>query len=388
MKASKLRSLRRRAAHGVSRLLLKAKISRSRQLLHLPPEAVGDLLLFQYNVGSAKFYTDTIGHVPIRVSESPHALFAREASASQHLEDGQGQSIYRAFLEASWSALPGVRSGSAGEKVQRLWQFTKLHQQNKASAPPITVTMMPDENDLYIVDGNHRAAVALALASPLRAFLIPFDLVFFRYLAPFEYYGSGHRGRPYQTIYYNQKPVIYGRRTDILERLDLIPKEVLAEAAVLDIGSNFGMNALAAAWRGASSVLGLEQSNQLANTATRLAVLNGLYPRVMFSPFDVDTDTLPSSAQFDVCFMLSVFQHLRDPGKLLRIVDRNVRKWVIFEGHPGSDYELYASFLESRLFESVEPIGELSHSAADGLTRRRPLWLCTRGRRFAPSKRQ
>jgi SAM-dependent methyltransferase len=237
---------------------------------------------------------------------------------------------------------------------------------------------MPGGGDLYIVDGNHRAAIALALGRPLDAYLVPFELIFFRYLAPSEYYGSGHGGRPYQTIYYREQPVILGRRTDIFQRLDLIPQDVLAGASVLDVGANFGMNALAAAWRGAFSVLGLEQSGQLANTATRLAVLNELYPRVTFRRFDVDTDSLDPHARFDVCFMLSVFAHLRDPGRLHRIVENNIRKWVIFEGHPGSPYEMYRSFLESGLFERVTHIGDLHHSAADTATRRRPLWLCAR----------
>ncbi len=384
MKSRGMRSLKRRASRGISRLFLKAKIYRTRQLLHLEPKNVSDLLVFQYNAGSAKFYLDTIGHVPIRLFESPHALFAKEVSTSFPAGEGEGHSVYRKFLEASWSALPNANTRNLDEKIEQFRRFVSQRQRTNVTLSPITVTRMPRSDELFIVDGNHRAAVALALRSPLEAHFVPFDLVFSRYLTPSEYYGSGHRGRPYQTIYYNQEPAILGRRTDIFQRLDLLPRGILADAAVLDVGSNVGMNALAAGWRGATPVLGLEQSNHLVNTATRLSVLNGLYPNVTFRRFDVDVDTLAPSIQFDACFMLAVYQHLRDPSRLLRIVESNVHKWVVFEGHPGSPYELYKPFFESGLFDRVTKIGELSHSAADTLTRPRPLWLCTKVGSSAP----
>jgi hypothetical protein len=361
-------------------LLLKARIANSKKSLQLEPEEVGNLLLFQYNVGSARFYANASGRVPIRLSESPHALFAKETTTSNVLPEGPAQSVYREFLKASWSALHKAPSLSIDEQIQRFWELVKSRQARGTAGAPIVVTRMPSSNELYIVDGNHRAAIAFALGAELSAHFVPFELVFFRYLSPSEYYGSGHRSRPYQTIYHNQKPVILGRRTDMFQRLDLVPHNLLADSTILDIGSNFGMNALAAAWRGASSVVGLERSSQLTNVATRFAVLNGLYPRVTFRQFDVDTDALPGDEQFDGCFMLSVFQHVQDSRRLLRIAEGHVRKWVIFEGHPGSSYSLYKQFFESGLFDDVTQLGELNHSAADPLTRRRPLWLCTKKR--------
>jgi 2-polyprenyl-3-methyl-5-hydroxy-6-metoxy-1,4-benzoquinol methylase len=379
-----LKSLMRRASHRVSRWSVKASFVLARKVLTIPPEGVGDLLLFQYNAGNARFFLQTIGRVPIRLSQSPHCLLAKETVASATLADGPGQAAYRAFLEASWSALPRSPQSSVHEKVQSFWSHTKAVQEGKAALDPIIVVRMPGSDGLYIVDGNHRASIALALGRSIKAYLVPLRLVFFRYLASPEYYGVGHKGIPYQTIYHCREPIILGRRTDIFERLDLVPREVIAGASVLDVGSNLGMNALAAAWYGASTVLGLERSVQLTNAATRFSVLNNLYPSVTFRQFDVDGDTLEPQAQFDICFLFSIFRHVRDSGRLADIVANHVRKWVIFEGHPDTSYRHYQSFFEGGLFADVAQIGKLKHSAADPLTRPRPLWLCARAGRAGP----
>jgi len=140
-KSRRLQTLRSRALRGVSRLILKAKIATSQQRLDLPPDALG--LLFQYNAGNARFYTATNGRVPIRLSESPHAAFAKDASTSEVLPDGAAQSAYRAFLKASWSALPHAPSLGIDDQVQRFWELAKSRQANDAPVAPITVTRMP-----------------------------------------------------------------------------------------------------------------------------------------------------------------------------------------------------------------------------------------------------
>ena len=364
-----LRFLAKRSKHALLRVLLKSRIAAAKTPRHIEQHEVGNLRVFQYNIGSAQYYRDTIGHVPIRIATAPHAHFAKNILA---LADTGGEDAYRP--RASWSAIPANRAGNIDGKVEAFRALIALHQKGQAVR----------------LSRSHRYRAMTSLTSSTGTIgpplpgqnqhlwrrSVPFDLVFARYLAPPEYYGAGHKGRPYQTIYFKGRPSITGRRTDILERVELIPRHVLANASVLDVGSNFGMNALAAAWGGAASVLGLEQSHKLANTATRLSVLNGLYPRVTFRQYDVDTDSLDAAAQFDTGFMFSVFQHLRDPGRLLQIADKHIRKFVAFEGHPGTTHSRYTSFLDSGLFTTVTLIGYLDHSASNTLTGRRPLWLC------------
>ena len=101
-----------------------------------------------------------------------------------------------------------------------------------------------------------------------------------------EFYGSASKQMPYQSIYIDKNIVRNGRREDIYERLDLLPAGTLADKAVLDVGSNFGMNAIGAFKAGAREVTGLERSKWMTNFATRFSVLDGCYPRVQFRQFN------------------------------------------------------------------------------------------------------
>ena len=114
----------------------------------------------------------------------------------------------------------------------------------------------------------------------------------------------------------------------------------------------------------------------MVDLASRFSRLEGVYPEVKFRQFNIDRDSLPEEERFDVGFMFSIFAHLSCPEKLTRITESNIRKYVIFESHPGGMYGTYKSFFDSGLFASVEELGRLPRSVFKPEEKTRIVWLC------------
>lgn len=138
--------------------------------------------------------------------------------------------------------------------------------------------------------------MALALNHKIKIDVVPFDLCFHMFSPVKTFYGSGNKFLPYQSIYYNQKAVVPGRRNDALDRLKMIPPEILSGANILDVASNYDMSSILAYKLGATQVRGLEISAQIVDLATRMAMIEGVYPNVSFDVFDVDQDKLDNLA--------------------------------------------------------------------------------------------
>jgi SAM-dependent methyltransferase len=183
---------------------------------------------------------------------------------------------------------------------------------------------------------------------------------------------------PYQSIFLSRQIVVPGRRNDALERLQFLPPDFFRGRTVLDVASNFGMSALLARSLGAESCLGLELSPEMVDFGSRFAMFDGAYPHVRYEPFNIDTDSLPADARFDIAFMFSIHDHLEAPQRLVDIARDHVVGHVVFEGHPGAQRADYERFFDSGLFRSVTQIGTLPESVFKP-ERNRVLWLCEKG---------
>jgi hypothetical protein len=234
---------------------------------------------------------------------------------------------------------------------------------------------LQENGDFFVIDGNHRSAFALALGLDVRAEVWPVDLAFLRFAKIKGFYGTGSSGVPYQSIFLDEDEIITGRRRDIRERVGIIPKDVVRDQSILDVGSNIGMSAMAARSLGARACFGLETSSDMVDMASRLAMFSGMYPTVRFRQFDIDQDRLSPDQCYDTAFVFSVWRHLKRPDNLLRIAKDNVTKYVVFEGHPGTDRYEYRDFFDSGIFKTVSEIGTLSASGTNP-SRNRALWLC------------
>jgi 2-polyprenyl-3-methyl-5-hydroxy-6-metoxy-1,4-benzoquinol methylase len=217
--------------------------------------------------------------------------------------------------------------------------------------------------------------MAAALGATLQVQKWPVAAAFLKYNRVKEFYGTGNKNMPYQSLFLNGEEVIVGRRRDLKDRLNLVPAEVIIGKDVLDVACSVGMSALLARAMGARSCLGLEYSAEMVDIANRFAMFSDAYPAVSYRHFNIDTDRLPADRVFDTAFMFSIHDHLKEPAKLAQLADHHVRNAVVFEAHPGGKAKEYAGFLESGLFASVTEIGRLDTSSTQK-DQGRTLWLC------------
>ncbi|MDB4582895.1 class I SAM-dependent methyltransferase, partial [Draconibacterium sp.] len=217
-------------------------------------------------------------------------------------------------------------------------------------------------------------AISSALGLSVQAHVLDFSEAYDRYMGVNAFYGTNNKNMPYQSVYVNRTVVRPGRRDDIYDRLGMLPSELLKQKSVLDVGCNIGMNAIGAIKSGASRVVGLEVSLEMANYATRFAIFDDCYKDVEFREFNVDEEILPASEMYDVAFMLSVHNHLQRPEALAKIAKNHVEHAVVFECHPDTELEDYKDFIDAGGFSKKEKISVLGTSVFDR-SPTRPLWI-------------
>ncbi len=342
----------------------------ARKTEHLDNAALVDLRFYQFKETTAKFFFERFGRTDIRVRDTPHYAFAK--SLCSRSADGEGEEYYREYLAASWG------STQDAERVNdRIREFEKHfeHCRNTNRVRRPTLTRMLNTEELFVVDGNHRTAMIAALNKATKVEILPPNVASLVFLSSSEFYGNGFRDMPYQSVFLNGEEIIRGRRDDALARLKMIPRHVIDRASIVDVASNIGMSSLFASRLGASNCLGLEISKKMVDLASRFAMFDGQYPSVRFKQFNIDQDELDEGARYDTAFMFSIHDHLAEPSRLVNIVDRNVKRWVVFEGHPNGKKSDYANFFDSGLFRTVEELGALPESIYNK-SPNRVIWLC------------
>ncbi len=336
----------------------------------ITPAQLQDIRFYQFKTATAEFFFNRLGKTDIKTADTPHYAFAKGLANGDAAGLAAGEAYYRDYIAASWATSDKARID------KRIAEF-KAHfndfRDGKKQPKPILSQL--DGRTFFAVDGNHRTAFALALGRDIKVEIWPADMAFLRFSYIPAFYGTGVRNLPYQSLYLNKEIIVSGRRSDALERLQMIPAHVIADARILDVASNVGMSSILAKQIGAQSCYGLEYSKEMVDVANRLSMFNGTYPDVRFQTFNIDTDTDGFSETFDTAFMFSIHDHLKQPEKLIDIARKNVTKYVIFEAHPKGTKEKYKSFFESGLFKSVTELGALSGSVFV-TERTRTLWLC------------
>lgn len=341
----------------------------SRRITKMEFDELEQLRFYQFKSSTAKFFYDRFGRTDIRVLDTPHFSFARSIA----LDKGSGDSeqYYRDYLAVSWGAASTEERINTRVKEFRA-HFEHCRTTRNVQRPTLTRlnTSVP-----FVVDGNHRTAILAALQKPASVEILPPDLAMLIFSRSNEFYGSGFRDMPYQSVFLNGEEVVRGRRNDALARLNLLPESVLKGASVLDVASNVGMSSLFANRLGASKCVGLEISPKMVDLASRFAMFDGRFPQVQFRQFNIDDDKLSGDILYDTAFMFSIHDHLKRPSSLLEIADKFVSRWVVFEGHPNGTKDDYSGFLRSGIFKSVKQLGVLPESVFNQ-SMNRILWLC------------
>jgi hypothetical protein len=342
----------------------------------LPHAALKDLVFGQQHLLTQGFFEKHYGQAhTIGLEDFPHYRFLTD-----HLGKPASPSLYSDYLQSSWSYLKGKEKNTSEERNKKIAEFVELyrnierrkHLGAKAITRPLTICKRPDGR-YVIVHGNHRASVALKLGLDVQAKEIPLPAQLKKVATiPDEFYGSKRLNRPYQSIFYEGKELVEGRRRDINERLQKIDVADLRGKTVLDLGCNLGMSSYLAAERGAKRVVGVEYSPQIASAAIRL---NAYFCRpVHFIQHDLSTD-LELNEQFDTVFCLSLIKHLKSPEAITALIKRATKKILYFESHAHTSAEDYPYLLNKQNFSKIELVDHMS-DGVHSKKRTRALYRC------------
>lgn len=335
-----------------------------------------DLVFGQQHLKTQEFFEKHYGQAhTIGLEDFPHYRFLQA-----ELKQGDSSSHYSEYLDCSWSYLKAPGKNTQSNRQEKIEEFRTLYRNIErrknlgagAITRPLTICKRPDGR-YVVVHGNHRASVALHLGLDVRAKEIPLPVQLKKIASiPDEFYGSKRLNRPYQSIFYEGKELVEGRRRDINERLQKLDVADLRGKTVLDLGCNLGMSSYLAAERGAKRVVGVEYSPQIASAAIRL---NAYFCRpVHFIQHDLSTD-LDLNEQFDTVFCLSLIKHLKSPEAITALIKRATKKILYFESHAHTSAEDYPYLLNKQNFSKIELVDHMS-DGVHSKKRTRALYRC------------
>lgn len=360
----------------------KTRIRRSLERLQVRQFAPSDLesLVFgQHHVGTQAFFLETLGSChSVPLSQFPHYQYL----AQDHAVPTAGCE-YDRYLSASWEYRYGSQGNTPEQRWAKMESFTQLARQiqdrcGQGLPPfraPIRVCRRPDGRWI-LVDGNHRASIALYMGLPIPAVAVRAhshlaEIVWI----PEERYGSGRLSRPYQSLYLGRREILTGRRRDIRERLSMVSHSDIADATVVDLGCNIGASCFLAAQEGAREVIGFDVSPRLVSAAI---ALNAYFASpCRFYVHDLNCGAPEDARPADTVFCFSIARHVERRDGLREALLRMTRKVLYFEGHPNTSLSDYGDLLPGDEFPKVELIGLLPE-AVDRPRRNRPLWRCER----------
>ena len=330
----------------------------------IKPQDMENLIFGQQHYGTQDFFTERLGQyhtIPVR--DFPHFQFL-----DRYLEDPYGDT-------PSWSYLKTPDKNTDELRKARVDELLALYYEVKQAGKfttPILVCKRPD-GKYILIDGNHRAAIALKLGIPLSAQLVkPADHLRKISLVKGEYYGTGRLGMPYQSLFYRSKELVRGRRPDILERLKMVAPDDLKGKSLIDLGCNLGANCYSAVFFGVRSAVGVDYSRALISAAIRM---NAYYAAPChFSVHDLN-DELTDIEPADTVFCFSVTSHLKHLNGLVSTLRKLTQKVLYFEGHSNTNLKNYSQVLNRDNFSKIELIG-YNRDSIDRATYRRPFFRC------------
>lgn len=342
----------------------------SRQV-SIAPEEIAQLNFYQFKTSTAEFFYKRFYRTTIKVLDTPHFAFASALTQGRAKDIAAAEEYYKDYLLSSWGR---DKLSSINKRVQEFRATFECYRRVGIREKPI-LTNLPTDKQGYVVDGNHRTAIAAALNMRINATIWPASLAFSKFSRVPGFYGTDVKNEPYQTIILHGSEVIRGRRIDLERRLLMIPPHVIQGNSILDVACNAGMSALLAYSLGARKCVGIEVSPKLVDLASRFAMFSGVFPSVTYRCLDIDEEDLNDGEVYDTAFFFSIYSHLRDPYRLVSMARKNVRHFVVFEGHPGRRENDYAKFFYSGVFKNVIELGRLDTSRYKQ-DRARVLWLC------------
>ena len=325
---------------------------------------VEGLLFGQQHILTQDFFSSRGGaYHTVPVAETPHFDFISS--------NGTNESAYLSYLECSWAYLR-PQSNTSLERRARVGRFLDLFSA-VASAQrvhqPVRLFQRPDGR-WVILDGNHRAAIALELGLDLPAIVVsPRDAL--RSIARH----SGHRNgskwidKPPQSLIHAGREIVRGFRSDTQEIIASIRSDDLLGASLLDLGCSIGARCYAAVESGASSAHGLELDTRSASTAVRL---NSFFAApCSFTAHDLKRPYI--ARQYDLVICVGGASRLLQSGQALETIRASTGAFLYFEGEPCSRPDDYVS-LAGGTFSEIRQVGVAERNGRKA--KRSPLYRC------------
>lgn len=342
----------------------------------LPPDRLPALLFGQQHAHTLEFFASSGDPISVPVERWPHYRFALSV-----VSDEVPDPAYETYLRASWPYYTDIEN-TAASRADRVRQFADLcrevatlRERHPVMQLPVRVCRAAGDR-LVVIDGNHRVSMALALGLPVRATVVDVAARV-REVAHVggEWYGADRQSLPYQSIYYEGRELVRGRRRDIVERLRMVAPEDLRGRRIVELGSNIGANCFAAIEGGAASAVGFELSKRLVTAAIRIAVLLGRQAR--FVSHDLNGDPISRDHAGDTTFCFSVAGHVRNQPALAASLANVTGKVLYFEGHERSSLSDYKHLLSRASYSRIELAG-YCRNGVHSSRRERPLFRCER----------
>jgi hypothetical protein len=339
--------------------------------LKVAPRDFDKLLFGQQHAGTKDFFNERMGQyhtIPVR--SFPHFQFLEN-----HLGNPYGDSPYSQYLYSSWQFLRTPQQNTPESRTAKITQFLDLYgfiQHEGRINDVIPVYRRPD-GKFVLVDGNHRAAIALKLGLPITLQLIkPEDFIRRTCLIPGEYTTTSKEKLVCQSIIYRTRQLVRGTGIDARDRFQLIDKQDIKGKDVLDIGCKLGANCYAAAQMGAVSVVGFDSNPRLISAAVRM---NAYFS----APCDFITGDLPDIASVlrpaHTTFYFSPPDGDFVMNKQAAAIQHLTLKVLYFEGHSGFKMEDHPTFRERSLFARVDLMGYVG-SRIGNRPKDHPLFRC------------
>lgn len=335
----------------------------------------GEFIFGEHPLETVRYFEKRCGFAlaQTKLSDLPHLTYLQQGAPAQ-----VGAGEFTDFLHAL-VAKPGL-SYSAEAVRQQVQQaadsfremYARFNAEDGAAAmlaEPFQAALRED-GKWVLLEHTGRACIALALGYDVSVIrLDPADWLGRVAENPNEFFGSSRGNIPYHSIYNRRTMLVEGVRTDLYERQELMADEDLRGKRVLDFGSNIGMNCIIACERGATHAQGLEYSEYLVRSATRLT--SWLNHPCAFRAVNLN-HTVSDLGTFDTAFFFALLGHLEHGEGVLQTIKNCGVKVVYFESHcdvqPQGDME---GFLGNELFSEVKLIGHTSDNTDTGMATRK-----------------
>lgn len=352
-----------------------AKACRTKKIL-IHHQDLKKLLFGDQHWGTQQFFIDKYGQYhTIPLDKFPHYIFLRD-----NLKEPYTDHIYAQYLKSSWDYKFGNKI-TKDDRIRKIKEFIsfyrflerlKIAENKKIIEEPISVTVRPD-GKFIILDGNHRASIALKLGLDIMADCIhPKDYLekMASVALSYEFRGLAGFKTSNQDFLKEELELITGRRADILKRFEMIKKEDVLRRSILDLDCNLGANVFVAAKLGAQTVIGVDSYHRLITAAIQLNSYFALPCK--FIMHDLNTE-LPVGP-VDTAFCFSIDKH-KNKTQLVETILKKTKKTLYFEGSEETNQEDYRYLLNSNYFSSIELLGYLQQ-AMDSSKLNRPFFRC------------